>query len=267
MCGICGIVDFSGTPDSRAVEEMNLTLRHRGPDAGGTHAFSTCVLGHRRLSIIDLSDSANQPMLSQDGTTAVVFNGEIYNFQEIRKSLESRGHRFRTRSDTEVLLELYLEKKEAMLDDLNGMFSFAIWDDREKRLLLARDRLGKKPLYYCHTDGRLSFSSELYSLLQDHAVPRGLSDQAVLEYLLYDFIPAPHSIFQGVCKLPRRTRRFLILRVSGHGSTGNRRLRKNRTTTRLKKQGCLSCFKTLCGCGSYQTCLWGLFSAAALIPH
>lgn len=181
---------------------MALGLKHRGPDMGGIRAFPACVLGFRRLSIIDLSDSANQPMLSQDGTTAVVFNGEIYNFQEIRKDLESKGHRFRTRSDTEVLLELYLDKKEAMLDDLNGMFSFAIWDDSEKRLMLARDRVGKKPLYYCLTRDRLSFSSELYSLLQDKAVPKGLNEQAVLEYLLYDFIPAPHAIFEGVAKLP-----------------------------------------------------------------
>lgn len=169
---------------------------------GGTHAFPACVLGFRRLSIIDLSDSANQPMLTQDGTVALVFNGEIYNFQEIREMLESKGHRFRTRSDTEVLLELYLEKKDAMLDDLNGMFSFAIWDNREKRLLLARDRLGKKPLYYCRMNGRLSFSSELYSLLQDRSVPTNLDRQAMFEYLMYDFIPAPHSIFDNVYKLP-----------------------------------------------------------------
>ncbi|MBI4964516.1 MAG: asparagine synthase (glutamine-hydrolyzing) [Desulfomonile tiedjei] len=202
MCGICGIVDFSEKPFSGTVEAMTSSLKHRGPDMGGTHAFPACVFGFRRLSIIDLSVSAGQPMLSQDGTTAVVFNGEIYNFREIRKFLESKGHRFRTQSDTEVLLELYLQKKEAMLDDLNGMFSFAIWDDREKRLFLARDRLGKKPLYYTHAKDRVSFSSELYSLLRDPAVPRDLNNQAVFEYLLYDFIPAPDSIFKGVFKLP-----------------------------------------------------------------
>jgi len=202
MCGICGIVDFSDRPPVPVVEGMTLSLRHRGPDMEGIQAFDGCVLGHRRLSILDLSEAAVQPMLSADGATALVFNGEIYNFRELRKSLESNGHRFRTGSDTEVILELYLEKKEAMLDDLNGMFSLAVWDDREKRLFLARDRLGKKPLYYCLSGDRLSFSSELFSLVRDPAVPRDLSDQALFEYLLYDFIPAPHTIFEGVRKLP-----------------------------------------------------------------
>ncbi len=134
--------------------------------------------------------------------TALVFNGEIYNFQEIRDRLEQKGTRFRTRSDTEVLLQLYLEKKEAMLDDLNGMFSLAIWDENEKRLFLARDRMGKKPLYFCQLRNRLSFSSEIFSLVQDPLVPRSLSHSAVFEYLLYDFIPSPLSIFRDVCKLP-----------------------------------------------------------------
>jgi asparagine synthase (glutamine-hydrolysing) len=202
MCGICGIVDFERQPSVEVLERMTSALQHRGPDAGGMHSFPSCVLGHRRLSILDLSDAANQPMISDDGTTALVFNGEIYNFQELRNELETRGHTFRTSSDTEVLLALYLEKPEAMLEKLNGMFSFAIWDERRRRLLLARDRLGKKPLYY-HTRGnRISFSSELASLIQDRQVPRSLFGQAFCEYLLYDFIPGPHTIFEGVCKLP-----------------------------------------------------------------
>jgi asparagine synthase (glutamine-hydrolysing) len=202
MCGICGIVDLDRQPSIETVERMALALRHRGPDAGGVHACESCVLGHRRLSIVDLTESANQPMLSPDGLTALVFNGEIYNFQEIRARLEQKGTRFRTRSDTEVLLHLYLEKKEAMLEDLNGMFSLALWDEREKRLFLARDRMGKKPLYYRVDGPGLSFSSELYSLVQDPAVPRDLSPGAVFEYLLYDFIPSPLSVFRHVCKLP-----------------------------------------------------------------
>jgi asparagine synthase (glutamine-hydrolysing) len=201
MCGICGIVDFSRAPEIGTVEAMNWNLAHRGPDTGGTCSFDSCVLGHRRLSIMDLRDAAKQPMLSGDGNVALVFNGEIYNFQELREQLEKRGHSFRTRSDTEVILELYLERQAASPGELNGMFSFAIWDEHKRRLTLVRDRLGKKPLYYYHRNGRLSFSSELYSLVQDAQAPRDLWNQALLEFLLYDFIPGPHTIFKGVNKL------------------------------------------------------------------
>jgi asparagine synthase (glutamine-hydrolysing) len=202
MCGICGLIDFSapvGLPD---VERMNEALRHRGPDMGGVHSYGCCILGHRRLSILDLSESAKQPMVSEDGSIAVVFNGEIYNFMEIRTRLEAKGHVFRTRSDTEALLNLYLEKQENMLEDLNGMFSFAIWDDRKKRVFLARDRMGKKPLYYHCSGPALRFSSELFSLMQDRSIPRNFWEQAFFEYLLYDFVPAPHTIFRDVRKLP-----------------------------------------------------------------
>ncbi|MFH1113586.1 MAG: asparagine synthase (glutamine-hydrolyzing) [Pseudomonadota bacterium] len=202
MCGICGIVDFQSSPSLPALQAMTDALKHRGPDAGGTCGFESCVLGHRRLSILDLSDSANQPMISDDGKTALVFNGEIYNFMELRKKLEAKGHRFHTRSDTEVLLGLYLQEQRSMVAELNGMFGFAVWDERRKELILARDRVGKKPLYYFRRGNRLCFSSELYSLLQDPAVPRNISDQSLFEYLLYDFIPSPHSIFEGVHKLP-----------------------------------------------------------------
>jgi asparagine synthase (glutamine-hydrolysing) len=202
MCGICGIIDYSSRPSLPEVEMMTSRLVHRGPDAGGTCSFESCALGHRRLSIIDLSEAANQPMFSHDHSVAIVFNGEIYNFGELRSELESEGHVFKTNSDTEVLLELYLEKKYAMLEHLNGMFSFAIWDDRVKSLFLARDRLGKKPLYYRHDGKRLSFSSELRSLLQDSTIPRRLSEQALHEYLLYDFVPGSHTIFEDVNKLP-----------------------------------------------------------------
>lgn len=169
---------------------------------GGVHRWASCVLGHRRLSILDLSESAVQPMLSTNGKTALVFNGEIYNFREIRGKLARLGYRFRTTSDTEVVLNLYLEKKEAMLEDLNGMFSLAVWDDDAKRLFLARDRMGKKPLYYRAANRKLSFSSELGSLIMDPDIPRELWDQALVEYLLYDFVPAPHTVFHGVYKLP-----------------------------------------------------------------
>jgi len=202
MCGICGIVDFSGPAPVERVREMTRRMTHRGPDMEGVCSFSACVLGHRRLSILDLSDSARQPMISEDGAVALTFNGEIYNFRELRSGLDAHGHRFKTTSDTEVLLALYQEKKEALLDDLNGMFSFAVWDEREQRLMLARDRMGKKPLYYCVKNGRLSFASELYALLADPQAPTEISEQALFEYLLYDFTPAPHTIFKGVYKLP-----------------------------------------------------------------
>ncbi len=152
MCGICGIVDFEATPLRSSVEAMNRALVHRGPDMEGIEEFQECVLGHRRLSILDLSEAARQPMVLSEKGLALVFNGEIYNFQTLRAGLEKKGPRLHTHSDSEVLLALYAEKQEAMLEDLNGMFSFAIWDGERKRLFLARDRLGKKPLYY-HASG------------------------------------------------------------------------------------------------------------------
>ncbi len=202
MCGITGIIDFKNQPVEQIAQIMTDALTHRGPDAGGLCKFQSCALGHRRLSIIDLTDSANQPMLSDDGLTAIVFNGEIYNFKELRASLESRGVRFRTNSDTEVLIRLYISKQEQMLPLLNGMFSFAIWDDRRRRLFLARDRMGKKPLYYSLQGKKLSFSSELSSLLENPEISRSIDPQAMSEYFLYDFIPAPHTIFAGIRKLP-----------------------------------------------------------------
>ncbi len=184
------------------VQEMTEAMRHRGPDAGAVYGFRACVLGHRRLSIIDLSDSANQPMVSEDGQVGLVFNGEIYNFQAIRGALRSKGYRFRTESDTEVLLQLYREKGPEMMADLNGMCAFAIWDETNRRLVMGRDRMGKKPLYYCAEQGRIAFASEPATLLCDPAVPRELWDQALIEFFLYDFIPGGHTIFRGIHRLP-----------------------------------------------------------------
>ncbi len=202
MCGICGVVDFQFTPPAETVLKMTDALFHRGPDTGGIEAFQECILGHRRLSILDLSDNARQPMLSKDGLTAIVFNGEIYNFKDLRSDLEKKGHVFVSTSDTEVLLKMYIDKKESMFSELNGMFSVAIWDERRRRLILARDRVGKKPLYYCVAGKRISFSSELFSLMKDAEIPRTVSNQAVFEFFLYDFVPSPHSIFEAVNKLP-----------------------------------------------------------------
>ncbi|MGC8660366.1 MAG: asparagine synthetase B family protein, partial [Desulfomonilaceae bacterium] len=202
MCGITGIVNYSNEPLREVVQMMNDALVHRGPDAGALCEYQSCVLGHRRLSIIDLSNAANQPMFSDDGLVAIVFNGEIYNFKELRRSLELQGEKFRTGSDTEVLLKLYMSRGHKMLPLLNGMFSFAVWDNKQERLFFARDRLGKKPFYYCNEGTNLSFSSELPSLLKDPNIKRVIDPQALSEYFLYDFIPAPHTIFSGVKKLP-----------------------------------------------------------------
>ncbi len=201
MCGICGAVSFRAKVSQQKILLMNNGMIHRGPDAGGLFSFTNCILGHRRLSILDLSEAANQPMVSEDGKTAIVFNGEIYNFQNIRRRLEKAGVVFRTTSDTEALLELYRLDGADMLDQLNGMFSFAIWDDNASRLFVARDRLGKKPLYYAFEQGVLYFASELNAILKS-GLHREFSSQALHEYLLYDFIPAPHTILRNVQKLP-----------------------------------------------------------------
>ncbi len=201
MCGICGIVDFDSPPNIGAVEAITGRLTHRGPDAGGVYCFPECVLGHRRLSIIDLSDSASQPMIDSAGKTAVAFNGEIYNFMELRRNLQSKGFVFKTHSDTEVLLNGYLDQDFAITSSLNGMFAFAIWDERKKTLFMSRDRIGKKPLYYFQSARRIIFCSELFPLIRSGLIPNEIDQQALAEYLLYDFIPGPHTIFAGVKKL------------------------------------------------------------------
>src|SRR5512139_219057 len=159
MCGIAGFVDFGGHAKDQAharVRRMADSIIHRGPDEEGTYVDDFAALGHRRLSIIDLS-SGQQPMGVLDGKVNIVFNGEIYNFVELRAALEARGHRFRTQSDTEVILVAYLEWGEDCVERLNGMFAFAIWDARVRRLVLARDRVGKKPLYYCRKGSLVGF--------------------------------------------------------------------------------------------------------------
>ena len=167
MCGIAGMLasDSSATPDGEAVRRMCDAMVHRGPDDHGLRADGPCVLGHRRLSIIDLRPEGAQPMTNEDDTLAVVVNGEIYNFQELRQELEQRGHRFKSRSDSEVVLHAYAEWGSRAVERFNGMFAFAIWDRRRQELFVARDRLGKKPLYYGWFGDTLLFASELRSLL------------------------------------------------------------------------------------------------------
>ena len=202
MCGIAGMVRFSGLrPAERTIgATMAECLRHRGPDERGHHSDGVASLGHRRLSIIDL-DTGHQPMSNEDGSIWVVFNGEIYNHRPLADQLRARGHRLRTCCDTEVLVHLYEDFGESFVDHLNGMFALAIWDSRERVLLLARDRLGIKPLYW-HDDGRrVVFGSELKSLLAAGDFQPSVDPRALCDYLTFGHVPAPRTIFRGIRKL------------------------------------------------------------------
>jgi asparagine synthase (glutamine-hydrolysing) len=196
MCGICGIASSHGHADLDRIAAMSATLVHRGPDSFGEYVDGPVAIAARRLSIIDL-ETGDQPIANEDGTIHVVQNGELYNYRELRRELERAGHRFRTSGDTEVLLHLYEEYGDAFAARLRGMFAVAIWDARRRRLVLARDRFGIKPLYYRDVDDELSFASEL------RALPRGEIDLDALEaFLAFNSIPAPLTIFREVRKLP-----------------------------------------------------------------
>ena len=214
MCGIAGIVRWDGQPASSAsVQSMCDVIRHRGPDDEGLYAVGPAAIGMRRLSIIDL-DTGHQPISNEDGTVWVVFNGEIYNFKELRRDLEQRGHRLRTTGDTETIVHLYEEYGPDLVDRLRGMFAFAVWDTRERQLLLARDRVGIKPLFYARMHGALAFGSELKCLLQLPEVSRRLSWPAVGHLFAFLTTPANQSIVEGVQKLEPGHR--AILRRDGH---------------------------------------------------
>lgn len=202
MCGICGIYNYgSGLPVTRRdLKAMNDLIVHRGPDDEGYYERENIGLAMRRLSIIDLS-TGHQPISNEDGSLWIVFNGEIYNFQELREGLLARGHRFRTKSDTEVILHLYEEKGADFPKELRGMFAAAVWDINRKRLVLARDRMGKKPLYYAQTPSFFAFASELRSLLAVPGMPRDVDLKAVDSFLTLQYIPSPMSVFKGIRKL------------------------------------------------------------------
>ena len=203
MCGICGVAG-PGAADVEAVRRMNSRLTHRGPDSDGLFHEGGVALAMRRLSIIDL-EHGDQPISNEDGGITVVQNGEIYNYRELRDELERRGHRFATHSDTEVLVHLYEEHGEGFVERLRGMFAIALWDRREHRLLLARDRFGIKPLYYRLHDGTLSFASELKAMLEQPGFSRQIDPRAVAAYLAFNSIPAPLTIFAEARKLPPGT--------------------------------------------------------------
>ncbi|WP_096366764.1 MULTISPECIES: XrtA/PEP-CTERM system amidotransferase [Thiohalobacter] len=204
MCGIAGIFDTRGmmSIDEGLLSRMNELQFHRGPDEGGVHVEPGVGLAHRRLSIIDLS-GGHQPLFNEDGSVAVVYNGEIYNFHELTDELIKAGHRFRTRCDTEVIVHAWEEWGEACVERFRGMFAFAIWDRNHQTLFLARDRLGIKPLHYALLpDGRLLFASEIKSLLCDPVLSREIDPYAVEDYFAFGYIPDPRSIFKQVSKLP-----------------------------------------------------------------
>jgi asparagine synthase (glutamine-hydrolysing) len=238
MCGIAGKLYFDpARPVEREVlERMNAVQVHRGPDDAGIHCQGPVGLAHRRLSIIDLSPAGHQPMANEDGTIWIVFNGEIYNFQDLRPGLLERGHRFRSRTDTEVILHLYEEQGVGCLASLRGMFAFAIWDGRNRQLFLARDRLGKKPLCYQWDDEAFRFASEAKAILQDAAVSVRPDPEGISLYLTYGYVPSPVSAFQGLCKLPPA--HYLICRDGGVEVVRYWRLRRDRKQNRPEAEWC-----------------------------
>lgn len=203
MCGIAGFTQFhhpAGNVDT--LKTMGNALLHRGPDASGEYLDDYVGLAHRRLSIIDLSPAGNQPMHSADEQQVIAFNGEIYNFLELRKELQQQGYSFKSHTDTEIILALYQKEGEACLEKLNGMFAFALWDKQQQTLFMARDRIGKKPLYYFHQGDRFAFASEIKALLTLPEIPREIRLDAVYDFFAYQYIPDPKSIFKHIHKLP-----------------------------------------------------------------
>jgi asparagine synthase (glutamine-hydrolysing) len=203
MCGIAGIATTDGLhpSDERLVGSMLVSIAHRGPDDQQCDVDSHAAIGVRRLSIIDL-DTGRQPIPNEDGSVVVSQNGEIYNYVELRDDLRAAGHKLTTKGDTETIVHLYEDLGERFVERLRGMFAIAIWDRRERRLVLARDRLGKKPIYWCLANGRLIYGSELKTILCDPDVPRVVDRSALADYLQYGYVPAPKSILQGIHKLP-----------------------------------------------------------------
>jgi len=215
MCGIFGIA--STKPINLPLERMTDTLSHRGPDSGGFYRDDNAYLGHRRLRIIDL-EGGHQPIFNEDQSQCIIFNGEIYNYLDLRDDLIKKGHRFTTQSDTEVILHAYEQWGEKCVDYLRGMFAFAIWDTQKKQLFLARDRLGIKPIFYAANGGSIYFASEMKAILADSSFPRDMDEAAFASYFTLSYIPAPYTIYSGIRKL-----------LPGHSLTwqnGNTKIRK-----------------------------------------
>src|SRR2546425_515305 len=219
MCGIAGVVSpgRAAASLSARVERMCAALRHRGPDGMGTYVADGIALGHTRLAIIDLSESGRQPMTNEDGRLHLVVNGEIYNYRQLRTGLAARGHFFRSQSDSEVVLHLYEEYGDDCVQHLDGMFALALWDSPRRRLLLARDRFGIKPLYVAGQRESLYFASELMALAGGGGLAPDIDPRALYTYMALSYVPAPFSILRGVEKL-----RPAELAVGGQGELGPR---------------------------------------------
>lgn len=214
MCGIAGVVNWDGSrPDEMVLRRMSDEIIHRGPDGGGIKIVAGCGLVHRRLAVIDLSIAASQPMGAADGRVWVVFNGEIYNYRTLRVELEGLGHCFRTSSDTEVILEAYLRWGEACVGRLDGMFAFALWDDRSRSLLFGRDRTGKKPLYVYEDSRRLVFGSEIKAILAFPDVDSRLRLEAVPQFLSHGYVPTPGTFYERIRKIRPATYEVLSFGV------------------------------------------------------
>ena len=201
MCGIAGKLSLEGPVDPVLLERMCASLEHRGPDSRGTFLDDGVGLGMQRLAVIDPT-GGDQPIYNEDRSVVVVLNGEIYNYRELREDLARSGHSFATASDTEVIVHLYEDHGDACVEHLRGMFAFALWDRRRRRLLLARDRIGKKPLFYSQTRGAFWFGSEAKAILEDGAVPRDVDAHAIDSFLHYQYVPQPRSAFAALRKLP-----------------------------------------------------------------
>ena len=230
MCGICGIVnkEVEDVVNRKIIKKMCDAILHRGPDDDGIYIKNNVGLGMRRLSIIDLV-TGKQPISNEDKSVWIVFNGEIYNHQDLRRELEKFGHKFSTNTDTEAIVHSYEEYGDRCVEKLNGMFGFAIWDQRKCQLLLARDRIGIKPVYYFFDKNRFIFGSELKSILQAGDIPKRIDLQALDNFLTFEYIPAPLSIFYNIRKLPPghllilkdndlRIKKYWDLRVQQNGA-------------------------------------------------
>ena len=199
MCGIAGFTSFQHkTGDKTTLQAMGQAIYHRGPDAGSEFLDENIGLCHRRLSIIDLSSAGTEPMHSFNNDYVIVFNGEIYNYLEHREALINKGYQFNTHTDTEVILALYQEYGEKLLDHINGMFAFSLWDKKSKSLFVARDRVGKKPLYYTQLEDELVFASELKALLQVDGIKKKIRLDALYDFFAYQYVPDPKTLFENI---------------------------------------------------------------------
>ena len=266
-------------PARNLLSRMSRAVAPRGPDGEGSWIAPGVALGHRRLKVIDLSDAAAQPLANEDGTVQVVFNGEIYNFADLRAELTAAGHRFRSRSDTEVLVHGYEQWGDAVVDRLTGMFAFGLWDARRRRFLAARDRLGKKPLYYAQVPRAaapplFAFASELKGLLPVPGFERRLDPAALARYLTFEYVPAPRSIWKGARKLDAGEKLVLDLSAEPGAQPEVSRfwdlpfpLSTHPGRRPRRRRSCWCCCAGRSSGAWWPTCRWGPFSRGGSTPR